>query len=251
MVAKSNHSVKYLQTVCSFQDSGFWFDCSNNPKPKILQIYFFNNKNPRYILPTLSTVWSSRRSSSTRPSSSSSQWNVSLVLSSFWRPQWVLMSDGFIKLQLWHMVPEKEWRDGERGQERKKIDPHEQPQHDTLLKAIKRGKSSKVKTFRAREYVLIWAFLLSRVLEEPIHALTFSPTSLLSFPPCSAVVNTKNKSKNYSEWENINVGIWNLTAEWSTKDKVLASEFWEKSLFYGQGCVCIHLDLFKTFQSAC
>ena len=60
------------------------------------------------------------------------------------------MSDGFIKLLLWHMNGGKEWQDGERGEERKKKRdadfPHERPVYDTLLRVIKRGKSTKVKT---------------------------------------------------------------------------------------------------------
>lgn len=55
------------------------------------------------------------------------------------------MSDGFIKLLLWHMDEGKEWQDGER--ERDPDFPHEQPKCDTLLRAIKKGKSTKVKTY--------------------------------------------------------------------------------------------------------
>lgn len=59
------------------------------------------------------------------------------------------MSDGFIKPLLWHKNGGKEWQDGERGKERKWETegasdpnfPHEQSECDTLLKAIKRGKS--------------------------------------------------------------------------------------------------------------
>lgn len=47
----------------------------------------------------------------------------------------------------------KEWQDGEamrgkreRGREREPYFPHEYPECDTLLRAIKRGRSTKVKT---------------------------------------------------------------------------------------------------------
>ncbi len=58
-----------------------------------------------------------------------------------------------LSFSLWHMDGGKEWQDGDRAKECKERErerdpdfPHDQPECDILLRAIKRGKSTKVKT---------------------------------------------------------------------------------------------------------
>lgn len=114
------------------------------------------------------------------------QLTASLDLSGCW-PQWVLMSDGFIKLLLWHMGRGKEWQDGERAKEKKKEGECERGiflmnslkvthYYLGLLKEVNRPESKH--TSRAQEQVLILGVQQSTGVKELIHALTFSPLSL-------------------------------------------------------------------------
>lgn len=165
--------------------------------------------------------------------------NFPWVWQGFWPPQWLLMSDGFIKLLLWQSTEMEmgmmRWK---RGVKERVSDPNfplGQPADDTLFRAIKRGKSPKVKTYfkskRARFNVSqhSWAkYLRSPFIPWPLRLLVFSHSLPL-------VVNTENKSKIIQSGGKNKCRHMELYCRMShTKDKVLAPASSEKSLFYSK-----------------